>query len=266
MIKRFTAPVGIRATFWRALLNIPKQPMVIAHRGASAYLPENTLPAYALAVEQGSDMIEIDLHLTQDDRIVIAHDADLGHLGASGTIAQSTLAQMKALDAGHRRGQPGEVPTLEEVLDEFAQRIPFNLELKWSSEGDYLGLEGRSLEAIDSRGVLGQTLFSSFRESVLREIKRLAPEARIALLIDPREPGPQLHRMVERAHELEAEALNPHFLLVTEELVTRAHHLGLSVNTYTMDDEDGMKRLVDLGVDGIFTNCPDKMRALWPNG
>ena len=123
-------------------------PLVIAHRGASAYQPENTMPAYELAVEQGADMIEIDLHLTEDSEIVIAHDADLEHFGESGTIALSSLADMKALDAGHKKGMPAEVPTLEEVLDTYGHRIAFNLEIKWAAHGDYSGLEKQALEAL----------------------------------------------------------------------------------------------------------------------
>ena len=91
------------------------RPLVIAHRGASGYLPENTLPAYERAVAQNADMIEIDLHRTSDGAIVVAHDADLSRLGGSGEIADATLSQVRALDAGGNE----RVPTLEEVLDGF---------------------------------------------------------------------------------------------------------------------------------------------------
>lgn len=242
----------------------PDNPLVIAHRGASAYRPENTLAAYELALEHDADMIEIDLHLTRDGSIVIAHDADLEHLGASGTIAESTLTEMKALDAGHGTATPAQVPTLEEVLDIFGDRISFNLEVKWGPEGDYPGLEAKALEMLESRGLLAVTLFSSFRESILKELRRRSPECRIALLVSPRESTERVDRMVERAHELGAEAVNPHFILVTAERVQEAHALGMAVYSYTVDTEDGMRRLVELGVDGIFTNCPDRMRSLWP--
>ena len=242
----------------------PVLPLVIAHRGASAYRPENTMPAYALALEQGADMIEIDLHLTCDESIVIAHDADLGHLGEEGTIAKSTLAEMKALDAGHNRGASAEVPTLEEVLDAYGGQIDFNLEIKWSEDGDYSGLEARTLEVLENRGLLASTLFSSFRESVLKELRRLSPQCRIALLVDPLDPESNGHRMVERALDLNAEAVNPHRLVVNEEIVASAHAQDLAVYTYTVDEVQEMQRLVGLGVDGIFTNRPDRMRSIWP--
>ena len=234
------------------------KPLVIAHRGASAYRPENTLGAYALAVEQQADMIEIDLHLTRDEHIVIAHDADLEHFGAKGEIADQTLAEIKQLNAGHDRGEIARVPTLDEVLDQFGQVIPFNLEIKASRKGDYPGLEEATLAALDARGLEASILFSSFEDSVLGRIRAVAPRARIAVLVDPRAPA----AMLERAEKVGAEAINPYFLLVNEKLIEDAHAAGMCVYPYTVDELDHMKRLIDLGVDGLFTNRPDRMRAL----
>ena len=236
----------------------PDRPLVIAHRGASAYRPENTLPAYRLAVDQRADMIEIDLHRTRDDAIVIAHDRDLEHFGEEGEIADQTLARMKALDAGHGGTEPAEVPTLSEVLDEFGNAIPFNLEIKWARVGDYAGLEEAALEEVRRRGLLEQTLFSSFRDSILGRLRAAEPGARLATLVDPRHAEGAL----ARAEATGSEALNPHFVLATADLVRDAHSAGLAVYPYTVDDEDAMRRLLDLGVDGLFTNRPDRMRAL----
>jgi len=235
-------------------------PLVIAHRGASADRPENTLPAYALAVEQGADMIEIDLHLSRDGAIVIAHDADLGHFGAEGMIGEQTLAELRGLDATGGRAERETIPTLDEVLDAFAPGIPFNLELKWGSDGPYPGLPSAALEAVESRGLLKQTLFSSFDDSILQELRRLSSGARLAALVDPRQPEPR--NMVERARGLGAEAVNPHFILVNADLVRDAHAEGLAVYVYTVDKPDAMRTLLELGVDGLFTNRPEWMRAL----
>ena len=139
---------------------------VIAHRGASGHRPENTHAAYALAVEQGADMIEIDLHRTRDGAVVITHDAELGHFGHAGEIVDASLEELRALDAGE--GQ--RIPLLDEVLDAFAQALPFNLELKASGRGPYEGLEEIAIEAVRRRGVLGQTLFSSFFDPVLETL------------------------------------------------------------------------------------------------
>jgi glycerophosphoryl diester phosphodiesterase len=228
--------------------------LVIAHRGASGHRPENTLPAYELAVEQGADMIEIDLHRTQDGAIVVAHDEELAGIGGQGEIAEATLAQVRALDAGAGES----VPTLDEVLDGFAKRIPFNLELKRGKQAEYPGLEQATLDAVNQRGLLPRMLFSSFYDPVLARLRALSPQARIALLISQKFP----QRAVERAKALGAEALNPEESLVTAELVREAHAAGLAVYVFTVDEEAELRRFLDLGVDGIFTNHPDRLRAI----
>lgn len=230
------------------------RPLVIAHRGASAALPENTLPAYELAVAQRADMIEIDLHRTRDGAIVITHDEELAGLGGRGEIAGATLDEILRLDAGG-----GErVPLLDEVLDRFGARIPFNLELKRGTQADYEGLERMTLDAVERRGLLPRMLFSSFYDPVLSRLRALSPQARIGLLISARFP----HGAVARARSLGAEALHPEASVVTAELVDDAHAAGLSVYVFTVDDAGEMARMLDLGVDGLFTNHPDRMRAL----
>ena len=232
----------------------PSPPLVIAHRGASGQLPENTLPAFELAVEQGADMIETDLHRTRDGAIVITHDADLAGLGGSGEIADASLDEVRALDAGG-----GErVPTLDEVLDRFGARIPFNLELKSPEAGEYEGLAEAALEAVRRRGLLGRTLFSCFSDRVLEALRALEPEARLGLLVSPR----RAERAVARARALGAEALNPWRGMAAPDLVGAAHDAGLAVYVFTVDAPDEMRALLDAGVDGLFTNHPDRLRAL----
>jgi glycerophosphoryl diester phosphodiesterase len=230
------------------------KPLVIAHRGASAHRPQNTLPAFELAVAQRADMIETDLHRTSDGAIVITHDEDLTGLGGVGEIAGATLAEIRALDAGG-----GErVPTLDEILDRFGPQIPFNLELKRATDTDYEGLEAQALAAVNARGLLARTLWSSFYDSVLGRLRTLAPDARLALLISSRYPI----RILERARELGAEAINPEAGIVSAALVDDAHAAGLAVYVFTVDDLAQMQQLLALGVDGLFTNHPERLRAL----
>jgi glycerophosphoryl diester phosphodiesterase len=236
----------------------PPRPLVIAHRGASGHLPENTLPAYQLAIEQGADMIEIDLHRTRDAAVVIAHDEDLCGLGGRGEICDASLAEVRALDAG--RGE--RVPLLAEVLDRFGAKIPFNLELKRGTRAEYADVEADALAAVEKRGLLARTLFSSFYDAVLARLRALSPAARIALLLSPE----SAENPIERARRLGAEAINPWRGLVRRELVETAHQAGLAVYVFTVDEVAEMERLLALGVDGLFTNYPDRMRALLPRG
>ncbi|MGH0032507.1 MAG: glycerophosphodiester phosphodiesterase [Myxococcota bacterium] len=227
---------------------------MIAHRGASAHAPENTLPAYELAVTQRADMIEIDLHRTRDGAIVITHDEELRGLGGAGEIADATLEEILALDAGD-----GErVPVLDEVLDRFGSRIPFNLELKRGTAAPYAGLEAATLAAVEARGLLADTLFSSFFDPVLEALRAASSEARIGVLVSGRAPRGWL----ERAERFGACAVHFWAGLASEENVERAHAAGLRVHVYTVDDPAQMETLVERGVDGIFTNHPDRLRAL----
>jgi glycerophosphoryl diester phosphodiesterase len=227
---------------------------VIAHRGSSGERPENTLPAFRLAVQQRADMIETDLHLTRDGVIPLTHDATLAHLGGRGEVADVTWAELRTLDAGG-----GErVPLLDDVLDELGPRIPFNLELKVGSRGSYAGLEAAALAAVESRGLTAQTLFSSFADPVLATLRAASAAARIALLISRRSAT----GWAARARALRAEALNPELAMVTPELVHAAHGEGLAVYVYTVDPEPQMRRMRDYGVDGLFTNHPARLRRL----
>jgi glycerophosphoryl diester phosphodiesterase len=229
-------------------------PLVIAHRGASGSAPENTLAAYALAVEFGADMIEIDLHRTCDGAIVIMHDSDLAAVRGRGEISDASLATLRALDAGG-----GErIPTLDEVLDGFGARIPFNLELKRGTHGDYPGLEAAALAAVRGRGLLDRTIFSSFYDGVLERIRAGERAARIGVLVSRRAP----QRWLERARHFEAEAVHFPVSLVTEEALDRAHTAGFAVYVYTVDDVEAMRRLIGWGADGLFTNHPERMRVL----
>ena len=164
------------------------------------------------------------------------------------------LEDLRDLDAGD--GQS--MPTLEEVLDAFGAKIPFNLEIKYSRTGAYEGIEARSLEAVQARGLEEATLFSSFFDPVLRELRRLSPAARTALLLSPQWPRDP----VDRALAVGAEAINPHSSVVDAGLVEAAHAAGLAVYVFTVDAADEMRRMLDFGVDGLFTNRPDRMRAL----
>jgi glycerophosphoryl diester phosphodiesterase len=212
------------------------------------------MPAFELAVTQRADMIETDLHVARDREIVITHDEDLDRIGGSGEVAQTDSAAIRALDAGGGAA----VPTLDEVLDTFGQRIPFNLELKCASAGRYSGLERAALAAVEARGLLERTLFSSFQDETLAELRSLSSGSRLALLLSARDS----ERPMQRAHALGAEAINPSLMVVTPALISAAHAEGLAVYVYTVDAEADMRRLIDAGVDGLFTNHPARMRAI----
>ncbi len=199
-------------------------------------------------------MIEIDLHRTRDGEIVITHDEELAGLGGEGEIADATAKDVQALDAGN-----GErVPTLDEVLDDFGRRIPFNLEIKRGTRDPYPGIEEQALRAVAERGLAATILWSSFFDPVLERLRALDAGTRIAFLVSPRHD----ERPLERALAVGAEALNPWRGMVTPELIAAAHAEGLAVYPFTVNEQDEMKRLLELGVDGMFTNYPNRLRDL----
>jgi glycerophosphoryl diester phosphodiesterase len=217
----------------------------IAHRGASVDELENTLEAFALAIEQGAEMIETDLHLLRDGAVALYHDDEIG--GAP--VGSLTLAELRA--------RLPRAPTLQDTLDRFGARIAWNLEIKSPPTGDYAGLERIALDEVKRRGILERTLFSSFSDSVLARLRALEPQARLGTLVWIRAPGD----ILGRAARVGSEAVHLHLLLATEEQVRAAHAAGYRVNVYTVDDPEAQRRLARFGVDGIFTNLPGKLRA-----
>jgi len=232
---------------------VSARPLVIAHRGSSGERPENTLSAYALAVEQRADMIEIDLHRTRDGEIVIAHDERLPGLPGGREIGECTFADVRALANGERR-----VPSLDEVLDGFGARIPFNLEIKVGGRGAYPGIEAETLAALATRGLGPSILFSSFDDGVLQRLREADPRARIGVLVSGRAP----ERWLERCAAVTAEAVHFWKGLATAPSVADAHSAGLAVYVYTVDEPAEMRSLLERGCDGLFTNHPSRMRAL----
>jgi glycerophosphoryl diester phosphodiesterase len=222
--------------------------LCIAHRGASHDAPENTLEAFRLAVRQRADMIETDLHLSRDGAVPLHHDSSLG----GRPLAELSLCEIRA-------ARPG-VPTLEEALDVVGAEIPFNLELKALPDDvtPYRGLEERVLAEVRRRGWLARTLFSSFYDAALARLRELEPAARIGLLVSTRSAA----RMLERAARLGAEAVHPARPLVREGLVAEIHGAGLRVHVFTVDDPEDQRRLIEWGVDGIFTNVPARLREI----
>ncbi len=220
--------------------------LVIAHRGASLDAPENTLEAFDLAVEQGADMIETDLHLSKDGAVPLLHDSELD--GAP--VGSFTLAAL--------REKIPDLTTLEETLDRLGDRVAFNLELKSLPKYEYEGIEKRVLDEVRRRGLLERTLFSCFYDPVLERVRALDPAARFGLLVSRRS---QL-AIAERAARLGAEAVHSERAITTRELVHDLHGAGYHVRVYTVDDRADQRRLLQWGVDGIFTNAPARLRGL----
>ena len=229
----------------------------IAHRGASGHAPENTLAAFELASEMGADAIETDLRLTRDGVVVAVHDADLQRTtGAGGLVAGMTAAEIRELDAAARWKGGAKVPTqviptLGEILQLAREkRLRCYLEIKATRDG---ATEKAVAEALRTAGAARHVVIS-FDEEILRRVRQIEPALTIGLLTEKHGAAG-----LDRAEALGARQFLPREDCVTKELVAAARERGLSVVTWTVDEPARMKALMEMGVEGIITNYPERL-------
>ena len=226
----------------------------IAHRGASAVAPSNTLAAFEKAIELGADGAELDVQLSADGVPVVIHDFTVDRTtDGSGRVAEMSLAQLRELNAGAACGPPfasQRIPTLAEVLEAVGDRLLLNIELKSASLRDD-GLERTVIAQVVRFGLGGRVLLSSFNPFALRRAKRLAPWIPLGLIYAPNLVLPLRHAWL--AWLVPHEARHPQHTMVSADYVAWARRHGYRVNAWTVNDPDEMRRLIPLGVDAIVT-------------
>ncbi|MGQ9459729.1 MAG: glycerophosphodiester phosphodiesterase [Candidatus Bathyarchaeaceae archaeon] len=217
--------------------------LIIAHRGASAYEPENTLRSVKKAQDLGADMIEVDVRTSKDDHIVVMHDETVDRTtNGKGYIKDMTLKELKKLDAGL-----GErIPTLQEVAQLIRGKAQLVVEIKVP------GIEKKVLQILKENELERQTLITSFYHPVLRRVKELNPNMRAGVIIASRPMKP-----AQLALDANSNALFPRYVYVDSEMVEEAHKHDLAVYPWTIDILSEVEPLIKMGVDGIVTNKPD---------
>ncbi|MDX1617902.1 MAG: glycerophosphodiester phosphodiesterase family protein [Balneolaceae bacterium] len=240
--------------------------IVIAHRGASAYYPENTMSAFRGAVEMDAEMIELDVMMSSDGIPVVFHDAQLNeHTNGSGSVADYTLKQLKQFDAGgwfDSKFSDQRIPTLEEVL-KFAQgKIALNIEIKTESvtDGLYGGVEEKSIDLVEKYDMEKHVLFSSFDYRAVRHIKRLDSNIPAALLYEKNQSGNMLPS--ELVSTYNADAFNCSYQQLTRKRLRDILSHDIPVFVYTVNEKRRMRRLINKGVAGIFTDKPDLLNKV----
>jgi glycerophosphoryl diester phosphodiesterase len=233
----------------------------IAHRGASGRCPENTMAAFRAAMKAGADAIELDLHQTRDGHLVVLHDFNLKRTtGDPRPVREVGLKEIRRLDAGSWRGPAfrGErIPTLEEVLDWARGRIDLYLELKRGSPF-YPGIESRLLEGIKKSGGRGWTTVSSFDPDALETLRRLDPDLSLGILTRKTSP----RSILDTARRLAARSLHLSTRRFSTSLLHQAHIQGFRVFVYAVNEEAATRNYIALGVDGVFTNYPERLASL----
>jgi glycerophosphoryl diester phosphodiesterase len=235
-------------------------PLVIAHRGDSAHRPENTLASFSSALEVGAELVELDVHLTRDDHVVVIHDATLERTtNGSGRVIEQTLAEIRALSAGYpaRFGDAyaGErVPLLAEVLGLVEGRARAMIELKHESVNDDAagGLEARTIAEVRRAGMSDDVALISFDRRALLRCRELAPEI---------SRGHLFHRagvdeVLAGAREIGSALVMPEKGMLGEELRDRARDAGVRVATWVVDDPDELRALRRYDLYGVGSNRP----------
>ena len=241
-------------------------PEIVAHRGASADAPENTLASVLEAWDQGAPAVEIDVRLTKDDRVILLHDDDTGRVAGEELIAAHTDSSiLRRLDAGSWKGEQwkGErIPFLEEVLETIPPEGRMFVEVKSGPMS-----APAIVDIIQESGMGKQVTVMSFDISVVRALLEVGPELRTHWIVgvrrdpDTDEIIPFDRACLDRAKRAGCKGVNVSHAGVTAEFVRTADKSGLELNVWTVDDESRARQLTEWGVKGITTNRPGAMLA-----
>jgi glycerophosphoryl diester phosphodiesterase len=223
----------------------------VGHRGAGAYEPHNTVRSFERAIAMGVDMVEIDLRRSRDGVLVLAHDAAIRDDDRELIVSEYEFTALRALDLGH-----GErIPTLRDALTVVRGRCGLMIDLKGE------GFEVELVAAIHASGLpYDQVLVPGGTALSRALIRRLDPEIPISLSL-----GPEWNDRINDGSigAIDTDAVTWQHRLITPERVARLHERSLTVYTWTVDDLETMRRVIDAGVDGVITNRPDLFEALW---
>lgn len=231
--------------------------VVIAHRGASGHEEEHTWKAYDKAIEMGADYIEQDLQLTQDGHLVISHDSTVDRMtDGEGKIKDMTLSEIKRLRTSNGQG----ILTLDEVISEYGDSIKYYIETKRPQSDE---MDEELIKVLLKHNLIGvdkkreQVVIQSFSKESLQNIHEQYSDIFLAYLLkEPKESD------IDEATEF-ASAIGPKVANMTQDIVDYAHDKGLLVHPYTVNKESDIQAAIDKGVDGFFTNYPDRGVALF---
>lgn len=232
--------------------------LILGHRGAKTDAPENTIPSFECALQQGADGVELDVHLTADYQIVVCHHFDTGNVATQKrVIAHSTLQELRALDFGIRfskRWRGTKIPTLAEALETVRPMKLINIVLR-SSPGYNEGLAWEATKLVQKMHMTDQVLFSSFNHDMATAPRSFLPTVQTGLLYE--EP---IRNPAHYCLQLGAQVVQPYAPLLTKYQVESCRRNHLFVNAWTIDDPATAAKLERWGVDAIVTNIPGKLR------
>lgn len=226
------------------------KPLNIGHRGAMGHETQNTVPAIMKALTMGVDRIEIDVFVIKTGEVMVFHDDLLDSLtDAKGPIENYSFEQLKKVivKGGHH------IPTLEEIIIAIGRKVPLNIELKGKNTA---AATHKIVTAFCEKGwKKSDFIISSFLWNELSNYRKLDSKIAIDVLTEENPLD-----AIPMAHQLKAQSINPWFKTLTLENVKRIHQEGFKINTYTVNEPEDIKKVIALGVDGIFCNFPERLR------
>ncbi len=241
---------------------------IIAHRGANKKAPQNTLPAFITAVNEGTDGFETDVHLTKDGVPVICHNYTIDATSdGRGEITSYTLDELKKFDFGSYYSddfKDTSLPTLDEFLEVAAESSCeiINIELKCPKDSNIARLVEATFRSVKKYGCLDRIIISSFSPEVLKTVKEIDARCKTAFLYPISHPS--VCRLVLYpffiVKQIGCDFIHPASIVVTKKIVNIAHALGLKVNVWTVNEKKTIEKLLDMGVDGIITDKPLETR------
>ena len=238
-----------------------RKAQIQGHRGACGYAPENTIPSFRMALEMGANGIECDIHRTIDGRFVVCHDDTVDRTSdGSGRINGMKLDEFKSFDFGKKfdpryAGTPA--PTLEEMLDVVKNMNPVNIEIKeFGATFDRDESLDRFYDVLKAYSIVDNTIVSSFDAPLIKRLKQLHPDVYTCLLYTERV------RAAAFAESIGCSAIHPYYKRLKKATVESAHRRGLKVNCWTPNEEADIRRMIEIGCDGIITNYPDRAIAI----
>lgn len=243
--------------------------VVIAHRGASEYAPENTHSAFQLAIDMKAEMMELDVSLSKDGIPVVIHDETVDRTTeASGLVSNFTLEELRQLETGawfsdKFAGEP--FPTLAEVLAYTKDKIAVNIEIKTEAVTNDAkgGIVEKSLEIVKAEGLENQVIFSSFDYRVMKHLEELAPEISKAILYEKSQSGNK--KPSELVREYSVDAFNCSHKQLSDTWVEDLTSNKIPFFIYTVNDESKMKEVISKGASGIFSDKPDVLKEVVEN-
>lgn len=231
------------------------------HRGASGYYPENTMLAFEKAIEMGCDGIETDVQMTADGVLVLIHDENLKRTtGVDAFVKDYNFNELRKLNAANYHSMKEVfqyIPTVEELL-ELAKKnnIIINFEIK-TGIVFYEGIEKKLIDLINTYNMKDNVIISSFNHYALIECKKIDSEIKTAILY-----AEALYHPEDYCKTVDADGLHPVLYAINSSIIMDAHKKGLFVQPYTVNDEATMKQFIQIGIDGIITNYPDKLKVI----